>query len=65
MEIIQTTKITLEDAEIAALQTLKDAYIQCTTMDCNDCDVCPLYTDDSCIGMYADQVLYRQEKERK
>ena len=65
MEIIQTTKITLEDAEISALRTLKEAYIQCTTMDCNDCDVCPLYTGEGCIGMFADHVLFSLEKERK
>lgn len=63
MEITKVTTIKLEDAEIAALQTIKDAYINCVVADCFDCEECPLYiVDGGCIGMLADKVLDRLNK---
>lgn len=62
MEIIQTTKIILEDAEINALQTLKESYLQCLANECLDCDVCPLYVEGGCIGSFADTVLENQKR---
>ena len=57
MEITQITKIKLEDAEMRALQTLKDAYKQCVTENCFKCDKCPLSVDGVCIGVHADNAL--------
>lgn len=62
MEIIREIKINLEDTELAALQTLKDAYSQCVINDWYDCDECPLYIANGCIGMYAEKALEKQEK---
>ena len=62
MEIVKTIKIKLEDKEKSALQTLKDAYIQCVIDDLFDCDNCPLYHGDGCIGMYADEILNKQDR---
>lgn len=57
MEITTVTTIELDDKETAALQTLKDAYIQCVCNDWYDCDKCPLYVANGCVGMYAEKVL--------
>jgi len=57
MEIIQVTTITLEKAEVSALQTLKAAYMQCVCDDCFSCEKCPLYVDDICIGKFAERAL--------
>ena len=64
MDINQTTTIKLEESEINALKTIKDAYIQCVTNDCFSCDDCPLYIENNeiCIGMCADKALYKLEK---
>ena len=65
MEITNVTTIELENAEIAALQTIKDAYITCVTNDCFSCEDCPLYFDERCIGRLAELILYEQEKGAK
>lgn len=57
MEITTTTRIRLINEEIAALELIKNAYVQCVTNDCFECDECPLYVDEGCIGMFADNVL--------
>lgn len=62
MEIIQTTKITLEDAEMSALETLETAYDQCVIDECFDCDVCPLYSYDGCVASYAKNVLEKLKR---
>lgn len=62
MEIIQITTIKINEEERNALQTLKDAYRQCVSVSCFECNKCPLYVDDSCIGMYADTALENEKR---
>ena len=62
MEITQVTTIKLEDAEIAALKTLKLAHDDCVCQDCFACDQCPLYFNNHCVGQYAAKVLERQKE---
>lgn len=62
MEITQVTTITLEEEEINALQTLKGSHDQCYMNECFECEECPLYVKDTCIGQYAELVLNKQKK---
>lgn len=57
MVIEKSIKMTLEDAEVNALKTLKETYIQCGITEQYDCDVCPLLYRDVCLGKYAERIM--------
>lgn len=57
MNISRVVEIKLEDSEIDALKTLEGARDQCICYDLFECQRCPLYVDDVCIGRYAKMVL--------
>ncbi len=57
MKIKQVTTIELEESEMSALQTLKEAHEQCLYNGCYKCEQCPLYINELCIGQYAEMAL--------
>lgn len=61
MEITKVTTISLEEAEIKALQTLKRAHDDCICNDCFECEECPLYYNTNCVGQYAAGILDRRD----
>lgn len=62
MEIIKVVKLKLEDTEIRALATIRDAHYQCLAEDCLECEDCSLNVDGGCLGTYAEAALKREEK---
>lgn len=59
MEIIQTTSIQLTDNEKEAINTLTEAYRQCLSIECMECDECPLYVDEDCAGKICERIFER------
>lgn len=59
MEIIQTTTISLTDEEKQAIHTLIEALNVCVSNGCYDCDACPLYVRNQCLGQLCEYVEER------
>lgn len=62
MEIIQTTTITLTDDEKRAIHTIVSAYHSCVCKDCYECNECPLYVREQCVGQMCKYIEERKER---